>query len=95
MNLLAELTFEFKTTRQGNNYTLANIHLFKISNRNTRKRCETCLKLTIKISGRRHRLVLVFLLLTLKTYLTPFSRFSVDFEQVNVSWHKCTSRKKP
>ena len=27
---------------------LANIHLFKFSNRNTKQRCEICLKLTIK-----------------------------------------------
>ena len=26
----------------------ANIYLFKVSDRNTRKRCEICLKLTIK-----------------------------------------------
>ena len=30
----------------------ANIYLFKVSNRNTRKRCETCAKLTIKTSIR-------------------------------------------
>ena len=31
-----------------------NIYLFKINNKNTRKRCETCSKLTIKTPERRH-----------------------------------------
>ena len=33
---------------------LANIYLFKVNNRNNRKRCEICSKLTIKIPERRH-----------------------------------------
>ena len=33
----------------------ANIYLFKVNNRNTRKRCEICSKLTMKISERRYR----------------------------------------
>ena len=59
---------------------LANIYLFKGNNRNTRKSCETCLKLTTKIPEWRQwrrsgvfignfehilHLFLVFLLLTL------------------------------
>ena len=32
----------------------AGIYLLKVSNRNTRARCETCSKLTIKIPERRH-----------------------------------------
>ena len=32
----------------------ANIYLFKVNNRNTRKRCEICSKLTIKTPERRH-----------------------------------------
>ena len=58
----------------------ANIYLLKVNNRNTRKRCEICSMLTIKIPERRHwrrsgifivnfehisLLVLVFLLLIL------------------------------
>ena len=54
-------------------------YMFKVNNRNTRARCEICLKLTIKTPERRHwrrcgvfivnsehmsHLVLVFLLLT-------------------------------
>ena len=31
-----------------------NIYLFKVNNRNTRKRCEICSKLTIKTPERRH-----------------------------------------
>ena len=54
-----------------------NICLFKVDNRNTRKTCEICSKLTIKTPGRRQ----------LWKYFTPFSSVStVDFEQVNVSW---------
>ena len=58
----------------------ASIYLFKVNNRNTRKRCETCSKLTIKTTERRQwscsgvfivnfeyiwHLFLLFLLLTL------------------------------
>ena len=32
----------------------ANIYLFKVDNRNTRKRCKICSKLAIKTSERRH-----------------------------------------
>ena len=32
----------------------ANIYLFKVTYRNTRKRCEICLKLTIKTPERHH-----------------------------------------
>ena len=32
----------------------ANIYLFKVSNRNTRKKCEICSKLTIKTPEQRH-----------------------------------------
>ena len=62
----------------------AGIFLLKISNRNTRKRCEICLKLTKKTPERRRRrsglfivnieyilhLNLVFLLLTLNKQLS-------------------------
>ena len=34
-------------------YNPTNIHLFKVNNRNTRKRCEICSKLTIKTPKRR------------------------------------------
>ena len=32
----------------------ANIYLFKVNNRNSRKRCNICSKLTIKTPERRH-----------------------------------------
>ena len=53
----------------------ANIYLFRVSNRNTKKkkRCKICSKSTIKTPERLH--------------FTLFSSVSVlDFEQANVSW---------
>ena len=32
----------------------ANVYLFKVNNKNTRKMCEICSKLTIKTAERRH-----------------------------------------
>ena len=64
----------------------ANTHLFKVNNRNNRKRCEIDSKLTVKTSERRHlhysgvflvnlehmsHLFLVFLLLTLHKKMLP------------------------
>ena len=57
-------------------------YMFKVNNRNTRARCEICLKLTIKIPEWRQRLW---------TYFTPCSRVSVaNFEHVNTGcvWEK-------
>ena len=63
------------------NFNPVGMYMFKVSKRITRTRCEICSKLTLKIPERRHwcrssvfivnfehtlRLVLVFLLLTLK-----------------------------
>ena len=63
----------------------ANIYLFNVNNRNTRKRCEICSKLTIKTPERR-QWRLMFSLLTLNMFHI-FSIVSiVDFEQVKVSW---------
>ena len=50
----------------------ANIYLFKLNNRNTRKRCEICSKLTIKTPDDVIDVVLVFLLLTLNIFHTFF-----------------------
>ena len=56
----------------------ANIYLPKFNNRNIRKRCKICLKLTIKTPERHHELW---------TYSTPISSVSVaNFVKVNVSW---------
>ena len=62
-----------------------NIYLFKVNNRNTGKKCEICLKLTVKTSERRHYVVLVSLLLTLNIFRT-LSCVSVYFEKVNSCW---------
>ena len=48
----------------------ANIYLFKVNNRNTKRRCEICSKLTIKTPERLHF----------------FSVSVADFGQVNVGW---------
>ena len=61
----------------------ANIYLLKFNNSNTRKRYETCWKLTIK-TPERCQWLLVW------TYFTPLSRVSiVDFEQINFSLDRC------
>ena len=79
INLVRKLHFMQKETDVSNQFQ-ASIYLLKLSNRNTRARCEICSKLTIKTPERHqwHRsgvfivnfehishLVLVFLLLTL------------------------------
>ena len=56
----------------------ANIYFFKVNNRNPRKRCEICSKLTLKHQNDVSDVVLLFLLLIMLTI--------VDFDQVNVSW---------
>ena len=53
-----------------------NIYLFKFNNKNTRKRCEICSKLTIKTP----------------VYHTSCSVFIVNFEQVNVYWELTDER---
>ena len=56
----------------------ANIYLFKVNNRKTRKRCKIFSKLRIKNSEFEHIL-----------YFFISSVSNVDFEQVNVSWGIC------
>ena len=70
----------------------ANIYLFKVNNRNSRKRCEVCSKLTIKTPERRQwRHSGVFIVNFEHT--SSFSNVSiVYFEKVNVSrvnYQKC------
>ena len=56
-------------------YPTTNIYFFKDNNRNTRKRCEICLKLTIKkIEQRQWRHFGVFIV-NFKHFLTPFLVF--------------------
>ena len=63
----------------------ANIYLFKVKNRNTRRRCEICSEFTIKIPEQLHcRQSCVFIIDL--TYFTPFSGVSIiNFEQVKGS----------
>ena len=73
----------------------ANIFLFKVNIRNTRKKCKICSKLTIKHQNNVNDIVLVillliFFLLLLLTYFTPFST-TVDFEQVNIRWDEISN----
>ena len=78
--LLLMPSFVSQNTANGHIYPASN-YMFKVNNRGTITRCETCSKLTIKTSERHHwcrsgvfivnfehilHLVLVFLLLTLK-----------------------------
>ena len=56
-------------------YSPANIYWFKVNNKNIRKRCTICSKLTIKTPERRQWRLLVFLLWILKIFYT--------FKQVN------------
>ena len=62
-----------------------NIYLFKVNNRNSRKRYEIYSKLTIKTTERRYwRRSGV--LINFEHISHVSSVFIVDFEQVNVSW---------
>ena len=68
-------------TPSGHKNNPSNTYLFKVSDRNTRKRCEISSKLTIK--------TLVFILLPFEHIFASFSDVSiVDFEQVNFSWEE-------
>ena len=50
--------------------------MFKVNNRNTRKRCQICSKLKVQS----------VLLLTLNIFTSCFSAFIVNFEQVIAGW---------
>ena len=47
-------SLRFQKLQEGLNPKTGNIYLFKFNNRNTRKKCEICPKLTIKTPGRHH-----------------------------------------
>ena len=70
----------------------ANIYLFRVSNRNTRKTCEICSKLTIKMPAepRKWRRSGGFTS-NFEHISHGFLAFFVDFEQASVSWHLCFS----
>ena len=52
--LLLALSIYIFTGLLENSLIPGKIYLFKITSRNTRKRCEKCSKLTIKITERQH-----------------------------------------
>ena len=62
--------------------------MFKVNNRNTRTRCEICLKLTIKTRKQRQwRRSGVFIVnFELISYLVLVFLSIVNFEQVNAGW---------
>ena len=61
--------------------------MFKINNRNTRKRCEICLKLTIKTAERPQWRRFGVFIVNFEPIFTSFFNISiVEFEQVNVGW---------
>ena len=55
----------------------AEIYLFKFNNKNTRKRCEICSKLTIKAPERRHWHRSSVFIVNFWTYFMPFSSVSI------------------
>ena len=62
-----------------------NMYLFKGNNSNTRKRCDTYLKITIKAPERCHRSLSGIFFCWLSNYSTPFFSASIaDFEKTNV-----------
>ena len=66
----------------------ANIYLFKVINRDTRKRCEIYSELTIKTTKTTSTTSFWGFYCYLWTYFTPFSSvYIVDFAQKNVSWN--------
>ena len=78
--------------------------MFKVNNRNTRRRCEICSKLTIKTPERRHvfivnfkhisHLVLVFLLLTLsRIVLSNLELLKICFFTPTTTTTTTTTRK--
>ena len=65
----------------------ANIYLIKVSNRNTRKRCEICSKLILKTPERRQWHHSGVFIVNFEHISHLFSSISIVYlEQVNVSW---------
>ena len=72
-----DLLKEFRSIENDRLYQTfpANIYVLKVNNRNTRKRCEICSKLTIKTPENVIDVVLLFLLLTWNMFRTFFLVF--------------------
>ena len=70
------------------------VYLFKVNNRNTRKRCEICSELIIKTLERRHKMVKhtqtirrqFVVIVNFEQISHLFSVSIVDFKQVNSGW---------
>ena len=78
---------EQKKTFQGTIHIPANINLFKVNNRNARKWCEICSKLTINTPERRQWRHPGVFIVNFEHISHFFSTVSiVDFEQANVCW---------
>ena len=60
------------------------MYLLKVSNRNTRKRCEVCSKLIIKTPERRHRHRSGIFIVTFEPISHLFSAFTFEFEQEKI-----------
>ena len=66
---------------------LPNIYLFKVNNRNTRKRCKIYSKSRIKTPERRQWRHSGVFIVNFEQIFASFSSVSIaDFERVNVSW---------
>ena len=64
-----------------------NIYLFRVNNKNTRKRYENLFKVNNKDTRTTSMTLFWCFYCELLTYFTPFSSVSiVDFEQVSVGW---------
>ena len=74
-----DLFYNVKVTYKGKAYQ-GNIYLLKVKNRNTRKRCEICLKVAMKIPERQNTRM------TFEHISHLFLVSIFDFEQVNISW---------
>ena len=63
-----------------------NIYLLKVNNRNYRKRCEICSKLTMKTAELRQRRLSGVFIVNFE-HITPFSSVSiVHLEQIILNW---------
>ena len=80
---LEKIAFPFLTE---STFQPTNTYLFKVKNRNTRKMCKICSKIT-KNSRTTPMTWFCFCSCSLWTYFKPLSRVSiVDFEQINIGW---------
>ena len=85
LRLKATIFSPIFSTLIADSHTLAKIYLFKVNNRNGRKRFEKCTKLTMSLTS--FWCFHCFHCFELWTYFPYFSTVSiVDFEQLNINW---------